>query len=290
MAEFKIVTDSNSDLPQEYLEQNNIGVLYLSYTICEQVYDEFQKLDIKEFYRLMRNGNMSTTSQVNPTQAKDKFEEYLNENNELLYIAFSSGLSGTCGSGQIAAQEIMEENPNAKIIVVDSLCASLGQGLLIHLALQKKKEGKTIEEVAAYLEDIKLNLVHIFTVDDLNHLYRGGRVSHATAIIGSLANIKPILHVDNEGHLIPINKVRGRKKSLHALVDYMEQKMTEEFMDKNPDIFISHGDCLEDVELLKEEIVKRFGERNFLINEVGPTVGAHSGPGTMALFFLGTGR
>lgn len=290
MSDFKIVTDTNSDLTQEYLEKNEIGVLYLSYSICDQVYDENKKLEIKEFYRLMREGNMSTTSQVNPTQAKDKFLGYLEESKEILYIAFSSGLSGTCGSGQIAAAEIMEERPDVKILVVDSLCASLGQGLLIHLALQKRKEGKTIEEVVQYLEDIKLNLVHIFTVDDLNHLYRGGRVSHATAIIGSLANIKPILHVDNEGHLIPINKVRGRKKSLHALVDYMEERMVGEFLDSNPDIFISHGDCIEDVEFLKDEIVKRFGEKNFYVNEVGPTVGAHSGPGTMALFFLGTSR
>jgi len=290
MAEFKIVTDTTADLPKEYIEENELGLLYLSYTICNATYGEGKELDKKEFYRLMREGNMTNTSQVNPTDAKEHFLKYLEGGKDILYIAFSSGLSGTCNSGKIAAQEIMEENPEVNIIVVDTLSASLGEGLLVHKAIQLRKQGKSMEETAAWLEENKLHLVHAFTVDDLNHLYRGGRVSRATAIIGTMANIKPILHVDDSGHLIPVGKVRGRKKSLHALVDYMEERLTGEYKDCNDVVFISHGDALEDALIVRDEVTKRFGVTEFIINDVGPTIGSHSGPGTMALFFLGEKR
>lgn len=232
---------------------------------------------------------MPTTSQVNPQQYRDYFTEFLKEDRNLLYISFSSGLSGSCGNAVLAADELMEENEGCRIVVVDSRCASMGEGLLVHKAVQMKKQGKSMEETAEYLNGLVPHLTHVFTVDDLNHLYRGGRVSRAAAVVGTIAGIKPILHVDDEGHLIPISKIRGRKKSLNALVDYMEEK-TKGYPGKNDIIFISHGDALADAEYVKAEIEKRFGIKEFMINHIGPTIGAHSGPGTIALFFEGSSR
>ena len=252
-------------------------------------YGQGQELPEKEFYALMRQGKMPTTSQVNPEEAKAHFTEYLKENKEILCIAFSSGLSGTYNSMRIAADEIMEEQPDCKIIVIDSLCASLGEGLLVHKAVTLRDQGKSMEEVAEWVKNNRLHLVHVFTVDDLYHLYRGGRVSKATAFVGTLAGIKPELHVDNDGHLIVIGKVRGRKKSLHALVDYMEEKMGS-YRDQNDIVFISHGDDLPAAELVRDLVKARFGMDSFLINYVGPTIGSHSGPGTLALFFMGEER
>ena len=239
----------------------------------------------------MRDGSMPTTSQVNPEQAKAAFTACLKEGKDVLYIAFSSGLSGTCGSGMVAAQEIQEEGeyPERKIVVIDSLSASLGEGLLVHKAVMLKEAGKSMEEVADWVENNKLHLCHNFTVDDLFHLHRGGRVSKATAILGTMINIKPVLHVDDEGHLIAIGKVRGRKKSLSALVDRMAEQI-KGYEDQNDVVFISHGDCMEDAEYVKKLVQERFGIEKFIINHVGPTIGAHSGPGTVALFFMGNPR
>ncbi len=289
MENFKIVTDTTTDLPEEYMKENGLSVVYIPYIIDGETYSGEKKLEVKEFYQKMRQGLMPTTSQPNPENVRQVLEKALEENKRLLCLAFSSGLSGTCNSFRIAADELMEERKDCKIIVVDTLAASMGEGLLVHKALQLQKEGKSLEETAQWIEENRLHLVHTFTVDDLFHLHRGGRVSKATAIVGSMINIKPILHVDNEGHLIAISKVRGRKKALHSLVDYMEEKLGS-FREKNDIIFISHGDCLEDANLVKSEIEKRFGIKNFLLNDIGPTIGAHSGPGTVALFFLGESR
>ena len=289
MGNFRIVTDSTTDLPAEYIEEKKLGIVHLSYIIDGETYTGEKQLGVKEFYDKMRKGMMPTTSQANPEDVKKVLEEVLKENKEILCLAFSSGLSGTCNSFRIAAEELMEEDKEAKIVVIDTLAASLGEGLLVHKAIKLKEEGKSLEETANWIEAHKLHLVHTFTVDDLFHLHRGGRVSKATAIVGSMINIKPILHVDNEGHLTALSKVRGRKKSLHALVDYMEEKMGN-YRKENDMIFISHGDCIEDAFLVKEEIEKRFGIKDFLIHEVGPTIGAHSGPGTLALFFFGENR
>lgn len=286
---FKIITDSTADLPVSYLEENEIGCLHLSYIMDGETYGQNKELEYKEFYALMRDGKMPTTSQVNPDQAKCFFEEAIKDHDEILYLAFSSGLSGTYNSVQIAATEIMEEHPEKKIIVIDTLAASLGEGLLVYKAVEMRKAGKSMEEVAKWVEDNKLHLVHAFTVDDLFHLHRGGRVSKASAILGTLISIKPKLHVDNEGHLILLSKVRGRKKSLAALVDYMEEKMGS-YRDQNDIFMISHGDCLEDAELVRDMVKERFGIETCLIRHVGPTIGAHSGPGTVALFFLGEER
>lgn len=291
MESFKIITNTTADLPLSYIQTHQLGLIYFNYIMDGISYGKDKELDWKEFYRLMRQeGKMPTTSQVNPEQYKGYFSEFLKENKNLLYISFSSGLSGSCSNAMLAAQELMEEMADCRIVVVDSKCASMGEGLFVHKAIQKKEQGCSLEDTAAYLEELVPHLTHVFTVDDLNHLYRGGRVSKATAIVGTIAGIKPILHVDDEGHLIPISKIRGRKKSLNALVDYMEEKTKGGYIDKNDIIFISHGDALEDAEFVKNEIEKRFGIHEFLINHIGPTIGAHSGPGTIALFFEGRER
>ncbi|OUQ26590.1 fatty acid-binding protein DegV [Lachnoclostridium sp. An131] len=291
MNPYVIMTDTTADLPESYIQEHQLAILSLSYTIEGNTYDRENPLDVREFYAKMRAGSMPTTSQVNPEQAKEAFKACLDQGNDVLYIAFSSGLSGTCGSGMVAAEEIREsgEYPDRKLIVIDSLSASLGEGLLVHKAVQLKEAGKSMEEVADWVEKNKLHLCHNFTVDDLFHLHRGGRVSKATAVLGTMINIKPVLHVDDEGHLIAIGKVRGRKKSLAALVDRMADQI-KGYEDQNSEVFISHGDCQEDAEYVQKLVQERFGVDKFIINHVGPTIGAHSGPGTVALFFMGNPR
>ena len=289
MSDFKIITDSTADLPEEYLKEHDIDCMNLCYMIGGETYggETGKELPWKDFYNRMREGEMPTTAQINPEEAKAHFVKSIEAGNKkILYLAFSSGLSGTYNSGRIAAEEIKEEYPDCEIEVIDTLCASLGEGLLVDYAVKLKEAGKSFEEV---VKDVKMhiqNFVHVFTVDDLNHLHRGGRVSKAVAIIGTLAGIKPVLHVDEEGHLVSLTKVRGRKKSLIKLVDCMEAQMGS-FADKNDVIFISHGDALEDAEFVAEEIKNRFGIEKFIINRVGPTIGAHTGPGVIALFFMG---
>jgi len=289
MEQFKIVTDSTADLPQEYITRHNLGCLNLSYILDGVTYGQEKELDWKEFYSMMRSGKMPTTSQVNPEEAKAYFEQEIKENKEILYLAFSSGLSGTCNSGMLAAEEVMDEHPDCKIVVIDTLCASLGEGLIVHKAIQLREQGKSLDETTQWVREHILNLVHVFTVDDLYHLNRGGRVSKTAAILGTLVSVKPQLHVDNEGHLILIGKIRGRRKSLNGLVDYMEEKMGT-FRKDNDIVFISHGDALEDAEYVRDLIKERFGIQNFLINNIGPTIGSHAGPGTIALFFMGESR
>lgn len=289
MSQFKLVTDTSADLPRKYLEQNDIEVMSLAYIIDGDTYGWDNPMDEHEFYEKMRKGSMPTTSQVNVGDAMEIFERLIRENDEILCVSFSSGLSGTYYSVALAAQNVCESHPGKKIRVVDSKAASLGQGLMVDYALKMQKEGKGLDETADFLEQNFGHFVHVFTVDDLNHLYRGGRVSRATAFVGTLANIKPILHVDDEGHLINIGKVRGRKKSLIELVNLMEQKIGDH-VKENHTIFISHGDSPADAQFVADEVKKRFGIDSFLINYVGPTIGAHSGPGTIALFFYGDER
>lgn len=289
MDKFIITTDTTSDLPKEYLNQHNIILLPLYYSFGGTVYGDKNDLEPKEFYDKMRGGAIPTTMAVNPDTARQAFTKLLEEGYDILHIALSSGLSGSCSVATTVARELCEEKPGAKIMVVDSLCASLGEGLLLHKAVELKDSGKTITEIFDWLEKNKLNLCHIFTVDDLHHLHRGGRVSKTTAIIGTLINVKPVLHMDNDGHLVPLLNVRGRKKSLITLVDQMELRV-KNFQNQNDIIFISHGDCAEDAGFVADLIRERFGIKNSLINYVSPTVGSHSGPGTVALFFLGNPR
>lgn len=290
MREYVIFTDSSADLDSAMLEELEVDIQPLTFNLDGKFYENWpdgREYGFDEFYNALRGGGSSSTSQVNINQFTDAFRKYLEQGKDILYLGFSSGLSGTVNSGRLAGEELVKEFPDAKIIVVDTLCASLGQGLLVWHAVQKKREGKTIEQVAQWVEENKLHLAHWFTVDDLNFLKRGGRISGAAAMFGTMLSIKPVMHVDNAGHLIPVEKVRGRRQSLMALADHMEKtaiKPEEQF------VFISHGGCRDEAEFLAQEVKTRFGVKNVYINYVGPVIGSHSGPGTMALFFLATER
>lgn len=286
MREYVITTDNNADLPVEYYKEHNVGCMYFSYTMDDVLYKQGSYMPEGEFYGKMRAGSMPTTAQVNPEEARLLFEPYLKEGKDILHIAFSSGLSGTYNSCRIAVEELREEYPDRIITIIDSLAASLGQGLLVYLTQKLKEEGADMQTAAEWAENHRKNIVHLFTVDDLNHLYRGGRVSKTTAVLGGMLNIKPILHVDDEGKLIPIGKVRGRKKSILELTSLMDEKLGS-CKDTCDTIFISHGDCLEDAEFLAEKIKERYQIKTEIVNYVGAVIGAHSGPGTLALFFVG---
>ncbi len=284
MSKFVITADSTVDLPKEFLEEKQVPVVSLSYIIDGATYKDGEGLTSKEFYDKIREGAMPTTSQVNPEQARDLFEPILKGGTDILHIAFTSGLSGTYNSCRIAAEELSEEYPDRKIIVVDSLCAASGGGMLLYKALELKEQGKSLDEIAAWVEDNKLNVCHDVTVDDLFHLHRGGRVSKTSAVLGTIIKIKPIIHVNDEGKLIVIGKERGRKKALQTLVERMEEK-SQGF--ENDIVMITHGDALEDAEYVKGLIQDKFGITNIMINPLGTVIGSHTGPGVIALFYMG---
>ncbi len=284
MKEFIISTDSTADLPQDYIKEHNLFIHPLYYTMEDEVFGGELNLSPKDFYARMRNGQMPTTMASNPDFILNAFTNQINAGMDVLHISFSSALSCSFNNASVVAKEICEENKDAKIVVIDSLCASMGQGLLVHHAVKMKEAGKSLDEIVSWINENRNHICHQFTVDDLFHLQRGGRVSKAAAVIGTIINVKPVLHVDNEGRLIPLAKVRGRKKALTTLVDNMEAKIKGY---QNDIVFISHGDCLEDAEFVADLIKERFGITNFLIDYVSPTIGAHSGPGTVALFFMG---
>ncbi|PXV85398.1 DegV family protein with EDD domain [Lachnotalea glycerini] len=291
MRDFVITTDTTSDLPNDYIKKHNITVLPLTYVLEGITYNQENGLEFSEFYNKMRNGSMPTTSQVNPAQAREIFLELYKQGFDILHIAFSSGLSGSYNSARLAADELTEEYKDCNILVIDSLCASMGEGLLVLKAVQFKEQGKTIEEIAEWIDKNKLHVCHDFTPMDLFHLYRGGRVSKTAAVIGTMVNVKPILHVDNAGHLIALSKVRGRKKSLTTLVDNMEKQIGSYLEENKRDgVFIGHGDSLEDAQFVADLIKQRFGIETFLIDYIGPVVGAHTGAGIIALFFMGEAR
>ena len=290
MSDFLITTDCGADLPDEYLKENNIFCAQLTCTICGETHGGRKpQIPYDKFYSLMREGNLPKTSQVNPDEAQEYLESVLEKTSKILVLAFSSGLSGTYNSFRIAAEEIMEARKDVQIQVIDSKCASLGQGLFVYKVMEYRNSGKSFEETADYAREIAGKIVHVFTVDDLNHLYRGGRVSKSAAFFGTVLNIKPVLHVDDEGKLIPLEKVRGRKKSLLRLVEMMGEQMGS-YKDENDIVFISHGDCIEDAEFVRDEVKSRYGIEKFMINHIGPVIGAHAGPGTIALFFMGDRR
>lgn len=290
MKEFVIVTDTTTDLPRDYVEKHHLYMMSLPYTLEGTSYTWEKPMPVKDFYDKMRAGSLPTTSQANPEEAALLYESILKDNDvDILHIAFSSSLSGSFNSCRIASADVCEKYPDHRIVVVDSLAATLGQGLLVYKAVQLKEAGKSLDEVAAWVEENKYHLVHNFTVDDLFHLHRGGRLSKTAAIVGTMINLKPVLHVDDEGHLVMLSKVRGRKKSLIGLVDCMEKQLGD-WKDKNDIIFISHGDCPEDAQFVADLIKERFGYENFMIDYIGATIGAHSGPGTVALFYLGDHR
>ena len=287
---YRIITDSCANLTDELIESLDLDIIPLSYFIGEKEYIGYQKgvpTDYKTFYDLARKREKITTSQITYEAFEKAFTEVLETVNDFLYIGFSSGLSGSYQAALRVAKDLQKKYPDRKMMVVDSLCASMGQGLLVYHAVQRKNEGKSLEEVAKWVEDNKLRLVHWFTVDDLFFLKRGGRVSATSAVAGTILGIKPVLHVDDEGHLILMEKVRGRKASLNALINHMIETIQDAAQQV---IFISHGDCIEDAKYIAEKVRQAINVKDIIINYIDPVIGAHSGPGTAALFFLGSKR
>ena len=284
MSHYQIITDSGSDLPTGLLDVKKVSlsVLFRGESRTDSV-DE----GIKEFYDGLRAGDIATTSAVNPEGWKDAIEAVFQAGQDVLVLAFSSGLSTTYQSAVIAAQELMEQYPDRKALVVDTLCASLGEGLLVHYACQKRADGMALEELRDWVEENKLHLCHWFTVDDLMFLKRGGRVSATTALVGTMLQIKPVLHVDDEGHLINVAKARGRKAAIDALAKKAAE-LGEGF--DNETMFISHGDCPEDAEYLAQTLKEKLGVKHVHIGYVGAVIGSHAGPGVLALFFMGKHR
>lgn len=285
--DFVFVADSTSDLPVEIYEKNNIKLIELIYQLDGKEYADISGMPYQEFYKKLREGATAKTSQVTPDTFESIFTDIVKEGKGVLYVAFSSGLSGTYNSARIAAETVKEKYPDAKIRIVDSLSASLGEGLLVYKAIEVMNQGKSLDEVADWIEEHKLHLCHMFTVDDLMFLHRGGRVSKTSAIAGSILGIKPGLHVDNEGHLIPLAKIRGRKQSINWLVENMEKRIGNW---KNDVFAICHGDCIEDAKYLQSLVKEKFGIEKCIIRNTGTVIGSHSGPGTLALFFLGDYR
>ena len=285
--EYKIITDTCCDYPAAMYGELDLGVVPLSVLYKGVQYSEYTEQWLKELFDGLRQGEAATTSAVNPQGWANVIEPVLKEGKDALVLVFSSGLSTTYQSAVIAAGELMEKYPGRKVNVVDTLCASLGQGLFVWYACKKRDEGLSLEELTAWCEENKLHLCHWFTVDDLMYLKRGGRVSAATALLGTMLQIKPVLHVDDEGHLINISKVRGRKASIEALA----RKMGETGLPgENDTVFICHGDCLEDAQYLETLVKEKYGVKKVLIYYVGAVIGSHSGPGTLALFYLGSHR
>ena len=290
LPDYIILTDSSADLSQEMVQEFDVTVLPLRFQIGGKVYANYpdgREMDLHLFYERLRKEEIATTSAVNVNDYIEALTPVLQGGQDVLILAFSSGLSTTYNSAEIAVQELREKFPQRTIYVVDTLAASMGQGLLVYHVSQLRKQGKTLQEARDWAEANKLHLCHQFTVDDLHFLKRGGRISAATAVVGSMLQIKPVLHVDNEGHLINVGKARGRLASLKALVDKMAATATQP---ETQTVFISHGDCLEDAEKVAEMVRERFGTQDIRINFVGPVIGAHSGPGTLALFYTGTER
>lgn len=290
---FELVTDSCCNLAEETIDRYGLHVLPLTFMADgeDTVYQSYlkgEKTDLSRFYKMMRDGKVFRTSLPNLSNTETLFRSLLDTGRDILYLGFSSGLSGTYEATELLAKQLRGEYPDRKIYTVDTLAASGGQGLLVWHACQHAEAGEGIDAVRDWVEGNKLRLAHWFTVDDLMFLWRGGRVSKTSAWAGTLLNIKPVLHVDDEGHLIPMEKVRGRKKSLTALLNHMEKTGTQPLADQM--VFITHGDCLEEAQWLEQQIRERFGVRDIVVNCIDPVIGAHSGPGTMALFFLASSR
>ena len=284
---YQIITDSGCDFPQELRQSLQLSVTPLSVLFRGQSHQDDSERFIKEVYAGLRSGEEAKTSAANPDQWLTIMEPILQKGQDILVLAFSSGLSTTYQSAVIAAEDLLAKYPDRHIRVVDTLCASLGQGLLVWYACEKKKAGFSLDQLADWCEENKFHLCHWFTVDDLMFLKRGGRINAGTALVGTMLGIKPVLHLDDEGHLINVSKVRGRKAAIQALA----QKAAElgEGYD-NDTMFISHGDCLEDATYLASLLKEKLGVKKVLIGYVGAVIGSHSGPGTLALFFLGKHR
>ena len=284
---YRIVTDNCCDFPADMYEELNVSVVPLVVRFQNKEVSQYSEKWLKKMYAGLRDGEEATTSAVNPQGWEEVIESVLAAGEDALVLTFSSGLSTTYQSAVIAATELSEKYPDRKIRVIDTLCASLGQGLLVWYACQKRDEGYGFEELAQWVEDNKMNLCMWFTVDDLMFLKRGGRVSTATALVGTMLQIKPVLHVDDEGKLINVAKARGRKASIDALA----KKVGETGLPgANATVFISHGDCIDDVRILENTLKEKYGVKHVFTYYVGAVIGSHAGPGTIALFFMGSKR
>lgn len=290
MGDYVIVTDSCCDITSQMADDLGVNVIPLSVNIDGSTYKNYldgREISFEDFYKKLSGGATPSTNAISIGDYLDALEPILQQERDILIISFSSGLSTTYNSSVMAAAELSEKYPDRKIYTVDTLAASMGEGLLIWHAVGEKRKGKSIEEVRDWVEENKLNLCHWFTVDDLHHLKRGGRVSATTAVVGTMLGIKPVLHVDNEGHLVNVEKARGRQASLKRLLHHMELTATEP---EKQTIFISHSNCAKDAQWLATSIKEKLGVQDIYINFVGPVIGAHTGIGTVALFFLGSKR
>lgn len=290
MSEYVIVTDSSADLSAELVREMEVEVLPLRFTIQGKTYKNYpdnREMAPETFYQLIRDGEMGTTAAVNMAEYIEVLEPLLQAGKDVLVLAFSSGLSATCQAANLAAAELSPKYPERKLFVVDTLSASLGQGLFVWHAARKKRDGATIEEVKDWAEEYRFHQCHWFTVDDLMHLKRGGRVSAATAVMGTMLQIKPVMHMDDEGHLINMAKARGRRASLDALVDKAGELGTDL---SEQTIFISHADCLPDAQYVGEKMKEKYGVKDVVYNFIGPVIGSHTGCGCVALFFTGEHR
>ncbi len=288
MNQYVIVSDATCDLPAALTEQLEIVVIPMEFTMSGKVYRHFpdaREMSFHTFYERTKNGEMSVTSQINSITYEKYFCPILEQGKDILYIAFSSNLSGTYQASRISADDLMERYPGRKIVCIDSKAASVGEGMLVYYAARKKREGFGLEELAQWVEINRDHMCHWFTVDDLNHLKRGGRVSAVSAVVGTALGIKPVLHVDKEGKLLPVANVRGRKKSLEALVDHMVKTCVHP---EDQTVFIGHGDDMEAAEFLKSLVQEKFSVKEIIISDMGPVIGSHTGCGIAALFFIGT--
>ncbi|MDR3208035.1 MAG: DegV family protein [Oscillospiraceae bacterium] len=283
---YVLLTDSGADLPYRYYEEHSIEFLRIRVTINGQTRedDAGKSLDYADFYRMMRGGMMPTTSMINPEDYTRVFTPHLEAGRDILYIAFSSALSGSCGSARMAAQELSARYPDRRIEVFDSLCASLGQGLLVDYVRRMRDDGASLDEILTWVRDAAPRTSHFVTVSDLMHLHRGGRVSRTSAMVGTLIGIKPMIYLNPEGKLIVCGRKRGRRAALEELLRYMEQYVDSEEFDT---IAVSHSDCEQDAKQVADMVCRRFKVGQVIINYIGSVIGAHTGPGTVALFFVG---
>ena len=287
---YKILTENTCDLSLEWLNSHDVGLLYLSTILGDTVYNAENPLDNKKFYQMIKEGAKPSTSQVNVDEAKKWFEEHINETDQFLYIGFASGLSGTVNSVKVAVSEIQEKYPDKQIEIVDTQTASASEGLMVVRAVQMREEGKSFEEVTKWVREYSPKACTLFTVDDLMDLWRGGRVKKSSAIVGNLAGIKPILYLDDGGKIQTGEKIRGRKKALSTLVEYLEV-LGEEYRAENEQMLvIAHGDAEEDAEYVKKEVEEKLGYKNFMITNVGPIIGTHTGASLVVLAFFGKDR
>ena len=288
MTNYVILTDSGTDFTKEMIEELDVELLDLTVTLEGEAPRNNSELDLPELYAFLREKKSASTAAVNLDSFIEKMTPFLEDGKDILYLGFSSGLSSTYASGKLAAEELSEKYPDRKIYTVDTLCASLGEGLIVYHAAKLRQNGADIETVRDFVENNKLNLCHWFTIDDLFFLKRGGRVSATTAVVGTMLGIKPVMHVDNDGKLINVGKARGRRASIDALFDKAKETMIGDRSDAV--VFISHGDCIDDAQYLADRIKNEIGVKEVRVGYVGAVIGSHSGPGTLALFFLGSER